>query len=233
MQKQDKDILFARWLDDQLNQDEQAEFERLCREDREFSEQVATMSKFESLSQDYEEVAVPEWNRSATIAAGASSYHRQVSKPWWQWSGFPLLSFATSMAAILMVTLKLQVNITDSGVLIGFADNYDKTQIQSMLDERLTAYQTTQNSQLQQYTAQLQDQQKQLNAQFAEYLLSANRTERKQDFAELIKFVNQQRADDQVYYARQLTRLERDIAYRLPEDTWQAQSGTNPITLDE
>ena len=231
MQKQAKEVLFARWLDDQLSEEEQAEFEQLCLNDEEFAEQVSAMAKIETLSQEFEEVPVPEWDRASTMVPQVGK-GAETPRSWWQWPGVSALSFATSMAAILMVTLKIQVNVTDDGVLIGFANTYSDQQIQSMLDERMLAYQADQKDQLQQYSTQLQAQQTQLNSQFADYLLTANRTERKQDFAELIKFVNQQRSDDNIYYTNLLNRMERSISSQNP-DGWEPNSSINPITLDE
>lgn len=237
MQKQDKEFLFARWLDDELSPEEQTEFEHLCRDDKEFSDRVATMAKFESMSQQFDALDVPEWHRESTLVpqVGAPQIGSEAPKArsWWQWSGLPMVSLATSMAAILMVTLNVQVNVSDQGVLIGFANSYSEQQIQDLMDQRLQDYQQTSNQQLAMYSQQLQDQQKQFSTQLADYVLTANRSERKEDFAELIKFVNQQRSDDQLYYASQLNRLEQDIAYSTPSQQRMGGSNINPITIDD
>jgi hypothetical protein len=57
----------------------------------------------------------------------------------------------------------------------------------------------------------MQKQQLQTSTQLTEYLLTSNRQERREDFAELLKFVNQQRYDDQIFYARQLNDLQDEI----------------------
>ncbi len=232
MQKQDKERLFARWLDDELSQDEQVEFEQLCREDQDFSDRVATMGRFESLSQQFEELDVPEWNRQNTIVP-QTGHAQQPTAPWWHWSGLPLISLATSMAAIFMVATNMQINMSDQGLLISFANNYSEQQIQKMLDQRIQDYEQNSNQQLAIYSKQLQQQQQQFSTQLADYVLTSNRSERKEDFADLIKFVNQQRNDDQTYYASQLNRLEQNIAGQLPLDQWGTNSSTNPMNIDE
>jgi hypothetical protein len=61
-------------------------------------------------------------------------------------------------------------------------------------------------------------QQMDASTQLTQYLLGASRKERREDFAELIKYVNEQRGDDQLFYARQLNKLQKDI-YAKPELT--------------
>ena len=54
-------------------------------------------------------------------------------------------------------------------------------------------------------------QQMQMNTQLARHLLDSSRSERREDFADLIKHLNQQREDDQVFFARQLNNLKTDF----------------------
>jgi dTDP-D-glucose 4,6-dehydratase len=61
------------------------------------------------------------------------------------------------------------------------------------------------------YTQTMQQQQMDTSTQLTQYLLGASRKERREDFAELIKYVNEQRGDDQLFYARQLNKLQQDI----------------------
>ena len=57
----------------------------------------------------------------------------------------------------------------------------------------------------------LQQQQKLANAELVNHVLSSNRQERKEDFVELINYVQQQREDDQYYMNKQLAHLKSDL----------------------
>ncbi|XOV79428.1 MAG: hypothetical protein ACFHVJ_00345 [Aestuariibacter sp.] len=204
MSKHEQERLFAKWLEEELNSDEQERFAKWCREDESFAKRVSVVEKMEALSNDFQMQNPPEWNREATFE---SSRSEKVS--WWQWQ--PSLSLAMSFAAILMVLFKVEISTTDAGMTISFAGAQQEQQIQNMLDERLDDFAASQATYLADRTEQMQQQQMDMNTQLANYLLSTSRTERREDFAEFIKFVNQQRNDDQVYYARQLNSLQRDL----------------------
>lgn len=213
MQAQDKSQLFARWLEGNLSADEQQRFEQLCKSDSEFAERVVICEQMESMSDAFQEYDVPEWDREATISPQLLV---DDETPWWQWPGLSFVSLAASSAAILMVTLNVQIKVQDDAVVIGFANSYSEAQITALVDEKVKAISDAANQEnaqmLVQYQQQLQQQQQQFSTQLADYILTSNRTERKEDFAELIKFVNQQRNDDQVYYARQLSLLEENLS---------------------
>lgn len=209
MQVQDKSLLLAAWLEGNLDTNQQAAFERLRMSDTEFAQRVAACEQMQTLAQGYTEYDVPKWDMESTFSAGLSKQHE--ARPWWQWQGLPWLSLATSMVAILMVTLNVQVQIKDDVLLIGFANSFSEAQIASLVDERMQDIDKQNTQRLALYQQQLQQQQQQFSTQLADYILTSNRSERKEDFAELIKYVNQQRSDDQIYYASQLSLLEANL----------------------
>lgn len=219
MQAQDKSELLARWLEGVLSQQEQEQFEQLRKSDAEFAQRVSSCEQMNLLSESFQDYDVPDWDRESTISKNKKSKDEQPKDdktPWWQWSGLPIVSMSCSAAAICMVLFNLQVQVKEGTVVIGFANSYSDADIAALVDEKVkevSALSNQENAQiLAQYQQQLQQQQQQFSTQLADYILTSNRTERKEDFAELIKFVNEQRNDDQVYYARQLSLLEENLS---------------------
>jgi len=81
------------------------------------------------------------------------------------------------------------------------------------------------------FTQSLQEQQLSTSTQLTNYLLASSRQERKEDFGELIKFINEQRSDDQVYFARQLNQLQQEIYDAPGTSSWS--DDTRADDLDE
>lgn len=201
--------LFDLWVDQQLNEQQRIEFERRCLEDQAFSKQVETFNMFSMQTEHYQSDEVPSWDRDSTFV--------MPEKPkWWQWQGLPTLSFATSMCAIVMVLSGLQVRSDDGALTISFANKQSQQEIDRLVNDRLTEFQENQQLALTSYTQSMQQQQLDTSTQLTQYLLGASRQERREDFAELIKYVNEQRGDDQLFYARQLNKLQKDI-YAKPD----------------
>lgn len=238
MHQYDPELLLAKWAENDLNDAEQQAFEQLCQQDADFAQRIAQFEAFESMANQYAETPVPPWQfemsqleksqseksqseKSRVPQGGYRSFNQRNSQgAWWQ-NITALTALATSCAAILLVTLNLRVEFNQDGLLIGTANSYTEAEIQQLLDTELQKYQQTQQAQLQRYANQLQQQQQLFSEQLSAYVLSANRQERKEDFAELIKFVNEQRSDDQIYFARQLNQIQQDLDTRLPSPTWQ------------
>lgn len=205
--------LFGLWAEQQLNQQQRHEFEQRCLEDDAFAKQVQTFNMFSIQSEHYHSDAVPSWNRAGT-------FDMPEKIKWWQWQGLPTLSFATSMCAIVMVLTGLQVRTDGGAMTISFAGQYREQQseqeIERLVNDKLTEFQETQQLALTNYTQSMQQQQMDTSTQLTQYLLGASRKERREDFAELVKYVNEQRGDDQLFFARQLNQLQQDI-YTKPD----------------
>jgi RNA polymerase-interacting CarD/CdnL/TRCF family regulator len=84
-------------------------------------------------------------------------------------------------------------------------------EVAKALGEQRDFYQQANQTLFKEYAQALSTQQQQSSAELTKYLLASSREERKHDFAELIKFINEQRIDDQRFYARQFTRLQDEI----------------------
>lgn len=212
-QQQRQERLFAKWTETELTPDEQTQFDSWCREDQAFADRIAVYGRINHIADNFEAQDVPEWDSGALFKVPAKT-------PWWQWSGLSVASFAMSFVAIMLVTFKFEVTVHGDAMTISFAGSQQEQQIQQLVDARLTQFKQAQSAHFNQQSEQLQQQQVQMNTQLANYLLSTSRTERREDFAELIKFVNEQRNDDQVFYARQLNRLQADFVAESGGQGW-------------
>ena len=103
------------------------------------------------------------------------------------------------------------MSVQDGRLSMGFSSGLSVEQVNVLVEQRLTDYQATNQAMFAQYVDAITTQQQQSSAQLTEYLLSSSRQERREDFAELIKFINEQRSDDQIYYAKQLNNLQKEI----------------------
>lgn len=206
MHSQKHEELLAKWLDNSLTQTEREAFETLCTNDQSFADQVAAASHLNMMAEDFEQVAVPAWD------AGATFVHADT-KRWWQWSGLPVMSLATSALAIVMVISGFQIRTGDGQLTIGFdSETPDKAEIAALVEEKMNSYQQANQIMFGKYVDAIAAQQKESSAQLTQYLLSSSRQERREDFAELVKFINQQRDDDQRFMARQINHLQLDIS---------------------
>lgn len=196
--------LLALWAEQQLSKLQHDEFEQRCLQDADFAKQVASYNQFTALSDSYQTAEVPNWDR-------ANTFTMPVKNKWWQWQGLASLSFATSMLAIVMVVSGLQIRMDDGAMTISFADKQSSQDVDRLVEARLAEFQQNQQLALTQYTQSMQQQQMDASTQLTQYLLVASRKERREDFAELIKYVNEQRGDDQLFFARQLNKLQQDI----------------------
>lgn len=203
--------LLGLWSEQKLTESQQHEFEQRCLQQEDFAKQVETYNIFALQSEHYHDDEVPNWDREST-------FDMPQKAKWWQWQGLPTLSFATSMFAIVMVLTGLQVRMDDGAMTISFAGKQSTQEIDRLVNDRLVEFQQAQQVALTEYTQALGQQQMDTSAQLTQYLLGASRKERREDFAELIKYVNEQRGDDQLFYARQLNKLQQNI-YAKPELT--------------
>ena len=205
MSTHEKETLLAKWLDNVLTPQERSKFETLCIEDSEFAEQVASANQIAMMAEQFEHSAVPQWDKTST-------YDMPEKTKWWQWQGLPALSFGASAMAIVMVLTGFQVSIEDNRMTVGFAAATPSQQeIAAMVDDKLNQYQLANQEMFGKYVDAIALQQKESSAQLTQYLLSSSRQERREDFAEFVKFINQQRDDDQRFMARQLNHLKNEI----------------------
>ncbi|MEC9262801.1 MAG: hypothetical protein VYD53_15745 [Pseudomonadota bacterium] len=208
MVNQSPEYLFGQWLDNALTEDERSAFEALCVSDEDFAARVATATQLNVAAEQFSAPPMPAWDKNATFIAS--------DKPkWWQWQGLPAVSMAMSAAAMVMVLSGFSVQVEDGRVTMGFGQSVSsgptEAEVAALVADRINDYQQANQAMFTQYVNALQQQQQESSTQLAQYLLKSSRQERREDFAELVQFINQQRDDDQRYYARQLTHLQREI----------------------
>jgi hypothetical protein len=194
--------LMSAWLDNKLTDQQRQQFEVLCAENSEFAEQVKLVNQISFHAQDYQQQVPRDWNKQAT-------FDSQFQRKWWQWQGLPAFSTALSMLAIVLVISGFEVRLEQGAMTFSF--NRPSQNVDQQVDQKLVEFKRQQQQVMTAYAKSLQEQQLATSTQLTNYLLSSSRQERKEDFAELIKFINQQRDEDQVFFARQLNQLQNKI----------------------
>lgn len=113
--------------------------------------------------------------------------------------------------AVLAVVTQLQVEVTGQGFNVHFGGSLSEQQLQAAVDEKMAVLAAEQQLQLANYAANLRqdfsDDVAAANQQLVNYVLTTNRNERQEDMEDLIRYVNAQREDDQVYLAHQLSQV--------------------------
>ncbi|MBO9490261.1 hypothetical protein J7384_07800 [Endozoicomonas sp. G2_1] len=228
---------------DWLNQGDEAQETALA--DETWQSRQATANFVSQVSKHSQDASVPNWHREATFDNGI----RQQSNTWWsQW--LPISSMAFSCFALALVLFNVQLTTTEQGLTLAFgnanvanngASGVENTadaerlneqqlaQLSDVLDRRLQEFANQQKLILADHTNDLQAQQQSSNLQLASYILSTSRQERKEDFGDFIKFVNQQRKDDQLSQEIQFKQLEQTLLWQQTantssyQDKWQSQ----------
>ncbi|RUO69789.1 hypothetical protein CWI80_11255 [Pseudidiomarina sediminum] len=149
---------------------------------------------------------VPHWPREATFRESTVRQRR-----WWQQSWLSVASLACSALAVMAVVTQLQVQVTDQGFNVHFGGTLTEQQLQQAVAAQMADYGAAQKVQFADYAANLRkdfrDDIAAANQQLVSYVLATNRTERQEDMEDLIRYVNAQREDDQVYFEHQLSQV--------------------------
>lgn len=214
-------VLFAAWLEGRLSREQQSAFEQRCVDDQNFAARVAAAEQAGICAEQYHNAPLPMWNKQATFDA-------PEQRSWWRWQGLPAMSMAVSLFAIVLVLTGAQLRIEQYGLRLSFSSQQSHEQVEQLVNQRIASWQQQQQQLMGEFAHNMQQQQLNTSTQLTEYLLKSSRRERKEDFAELIQFINQQRTDDQYFYARQLTQLEA----RLYQDE-QSWSGVDKMNRPE
>lgn len=149
---------------------------------------------------------VPNWSRESTFRA-----RNQYSQAWWQRPWLPLSSLAVSAFALVLVLGQVQITSNAYGFSVQFG-GADQAQLEALVTQRLNEYGAEQQLFLANYAHTLRSdvradfrvEMAQANQQLADYMLAVNRQERESDLVDLIRYVNEQREDDQYFFASQL-----------------------------
>lgn len=163
----------------------------------------------EQTAAELHEEPVPNWPRAETFRP--QYREERAFKSWWQKPWLPVTSLATSAFAMVLVLGQVQIQSNQYGFSVSFG-GADEATLEAMIAERLNQYGAQQQVILANYANTLRNdfrddfrtEMAQANQQLADYMLAVNRQERESDLAELIRYVNEQRQDDQYYFANQL-----------------------------
>ena len=192
---------FEKWLDKQLLPEQAAEFENNHRHESAMKQHIATAKYVEYLASQETPQAVPNWDPAAVMDMD----NQHTTHKWWQWRGLPALSMAFSCFAIALVLFNVQFSVSDQGVLLTFGksevnpkmiESQVTERVNQLVNDKLQAYEQSQQLALANFTTELSDKQQQSNLQLASYILETSRQERKEDISDFIQFVNAQRNDD-------------------------------------
>lgn len=209
----DQEQKFAHWLDEKTSQKNKQIDEENFDKESEWHHRMSTASHLAHQVDISPEYDVPHWDRASTFES--------EKKPWWQWSALPAMSFAFSCFAIALVLLKVELIVKPEGIMLSFSDDYQNSQkatqderLAELVDQRLQAFASEQQVVLANYAADIKVKQQESNLQLATYVIGASRQERKEDLADFIKYINEQRADEQFDQNMKFKELERSIKYR-------------------
>ncbi|WP_026377416.1 hypothetical protein [Aestuariibacter salexigens] len=208
MPELDNETLLSLWMDGNLDDSQRQLFERRLAEDESFSKMVETVNQVHMHAEQFTPLDVPKWDKEST-------FQSKPKRRWWQWQGIPAASMAMSVCAMLMVVSGTQFRYQDGVFSMSFGHQVQQQEVEllanQIVEQRLDKFTQQQEVAFTTYAAALQQQQQTSNAELTAYLLASSRQERREDFAELISFINQQRSDDQLFYARQINQLQQEI----------------------
>ncbi len=196
MQTPDNEELFARWLEGTLDQESRNQFEKKCQEDEVFSQRVETAKTMDILSRDAHEYDVPKWNPCRDVVF-------ESTPPWWQWQWLPVASLVTSCLAIFIVVMRVEFTLESGAMTLSFPEHRERNSAES-LSVRLDTFQREQTAMIMAELEVLRTQQAKRNEELVNYLVGIGRTERQEDFNHLVKYINELRRDDQLFYAKQM-----------------------------
>lgn len=213
MNLQEKEALFAAYIEGELTPEQQAMFNALCESDNEFAERINNSNMFNRYAAGFSAPTPPRWNKESTF------FEKNESRGWLQ--SFSLSGFAVAMSAcaLLAVLTGAQISVKDNGISLTFAQETVASDVDALVSQKVAEalgeqreyYQVANQQLFKEYAQALSTQQQQSSAELTQYLLTSSREERKQDFSELLKFINNQRIDDQRFYARQFSKLQDEI----------------------
>lgn len=206
----DNHVLFAAWLENTLTEEQREEFEKRCIDDTEFAARVEAASQTQMMADMFEPERVPDWNRNATFPV-APSY----SNFWQRW--LPTASMAMSCLTFVLLISNASMKVDDNGFVLSFNRSIDEDKMLATVNQKLDQFANTQRQTLFEYGQTLQQHQLETGRQLTSYLLDTSREERREDFAELVRFINTQREDDQRFYARQFNQLQASVEENVAE----------------
>ncbi|WP_068545634.1 anti-sigma factor family protein [Thalassotalea crassostreae] len=210
---------FQLWLDGKLDAEQAVQFEQSIEDNAELKQRLAMARYLEQQVHCIAQEDVPAWDRESTFSTDKS--------PWWQWQGLPVLSFTSSVFAIMLVIFNVQFISTEQGYAVNFGHQEQQTakDVNTLIEQQLGDFAKEQQVVMTNFVSDLKQSQTDNNLKLASYLMSTTRQERQQDISAVVKFVNEQRDDDLLDQKLRLQKLEYNL------QTQSFNTMTSPVTL--
>lgn len=224
----DNETLLALWLEGALDDSQHAQFMQRCADDPEFAAIVAQANIFTENTDAFAQWPLPQWDRNAGIDTEISWMARLSKWMSTRHTHYGVLSMGLSCCALViaLLTFNSQLStqrayeLSNQASMAQMLTEEDIDQlVQQKVEQKITEQQQLSQAMFAQYADALQTQQLATSKQLTEYLLSSSRQERKEDFAQLVQFINEQRVNDQRFYAQQFNDLQDEIYAINPSPT--------------
>ncbi len=165
-----------------------------------------------NLEKEYE---VPNWNRAEAFEQHSNSAgYKEEQAPWWHWQGVGGLAFAASLSIIALLSVFVSKNDSlDQQAIARLIKEQVAQQLDVEVNRKLREFASEQQVILANYKVELSERQEKNNLQLAGYVMSSTRNERKEDLADFITFINEQRKDEQLDQKIRFQQLEQAIGY--------------------
>ena len=213
MNLHEKEALLAAFLEGTLTQNQRDQFDALCQSDSDFAQRVDAASVIKNSADNFASLATPQWDKSSTF------FEQAASKAKVSWFSLSSMAMTTSACALVAVLTGAQLSFDQNSIALTFSATQAKKDVDTLVAEKVATalgeqreyYQQVNQTLFKEYAQALSTQQQRSSAELTQYLLASSREERKEDFAELLTFINDQRIDDQRFYAQQFSRLQDEI----------------------
>ena len=213
MNLHEKEALLAAFLEGTLTQNRRDQFDALCQSDSDFAQRVDAASVIKNSADKFASPATPQWDKSSTF------FEQTASKSKASWFSLSSMAMATSACALVAVLSGAQLSFDQNSIALTFSATQTKKDVDTLVAEKVATalgeqreyYQQVNQTLFKEYAQALSTQQQRSSAELTQYLLASSREERKEDFAELLTFINDQRIDDQRFYAQQFSSLQDEI----------------------
>lgn len=216
----DNESLLALWLDGELDKTQHALFMQRCTNDPEFAAIVEQANTFTENSEAFAQWSVPQWDRSAVIDNDTSWMARLSNWVSVGKNNYGALSVGLSCCALVIALLTFNNQLSSQAAMAQVPTQQEiDNLVQQKVEQKIAEQQQSTQAMFAQYADALHTQQLATSKQLTEYLLSSSRQERKEDFAELVQFINEQRVNDQHFYAQQFNDLQDEIYAINPSPT--------------
>ena len=165
-----------------------------------WGERLAAYRQMSALESSLMDEPVPTWNRDA-------GFEQYLAQPgWWQRQGMATLALCFSLFACFVMVLDVRFIQSDQGMSLAWSGSVKKDE----MNERVIALAEKNNAEIGRRLDAFQQMYQQNTAQMVSYVMANSRTERKEDIADVVQLLQQQRDEDLDYLKQQFD----DINYQ-------------------